>query len=163
MEVSLAHDVGGRAVSVSRLVAAGAMGRPPVCVEVANRPVHWIPRMVLGITPSDGSEAGLPHYCKGGVPGKYPTFDAIPHPMPFRSLYDPFGFQKLSKFKMSKETKERRLRVEINNGRLAMLGIFGFLSEQTIPGSVPLLKDVVAPYSGEVMAPFSGDFSIVLP
>ncbi|KAL9188342.1 hypothetical protein ACHAXT_006720 [Thalassiosira profunda] len=115
------------------------------------------------LTPSEGSEAGLPHYCKGGVPGKYPTFDAIPHPMPFRRLYDPFGFQELSKFKMSKETKERRLRTEINNGRLAMLGIFGFLCEQTIPGSVPLLKDVVAPYSGEVMAPFSGDFSIVLP
>jgi len=36
-----------------------------------------------------------------------------------------------------------------------MLGIFGFLSEATIPGSVPALSSIVQPYSGEVMAPFS--------
>ena len=36
-----------------------------------------------------------------------------------------------------------------------MLGIFAFLSEQTIPGAVPLLKGVVPPYDGEVMAPFA--------
>ena len=36
-----------------------------------------------------------------------------------------------------------------------MLGIFGFLCEQTIPGSVPALKGVVPPYDGEVMAPFA--------
>jgi hypothetical protein len=36
-----------------------------------------------------------------------------------------------------------------------MIGILGFLSEQTTPGSVPLLKGVVAPYAGEVMAPFN--------
>lgn len=55
---------------------------------------------------------------------------------------------------MSDETKEKRLRAEINNGRLTMLGIFGFLSAQTIPGSVPALSGIVKPYSGEVMAPF---------
>jgi hypothetical protein len=42
-----------------------------------------------------------------------------------------------------------------------MLGIFGFLCAQTIPGSVPLLNGVVVPYAGEVMAPFEGDFDIV--
>ena len=109
------------------------------------------------ISPAEGSEAGIPHYCKGGIPGKYPTFDAIPHPMPFKTLYDPFGLHK----KMSEESRERRLLSEINNGRLAMLGIFGFLCAQTIPGSVPLLNSVVAPYAGEVMAPFEGDFDIV--
>lgn len=36
-----------------------------------------------------------------------------------------------------------------------MLGIFGFLCEQTIPGSVPALSGIVQPYSGEVMAPFA--------
>jgi len=36
-----------------------------------------------------------------------------------------------------------------------MLGIFGFLCAQTIPGSVPLLVGVVKPYSGQVMSPFS--------
>merc|ERR1711957_190452 len=88
------------------------------------------------------------HYMKGGKPGDFPDFesgpDGIPHPVPF----------KFSKNK-SEEAKARGLKAEINNGRLAMLGIFGFLSAQTIPGSVPVLSGIVQPYSGEVMAPFS--------
>jgi hypothetical protein len=94
-----------------------------------------------------------PHYTKGGKPGAYPSFDSVPHNTPF-NLFDPF---KLSKNK-SEEAKARGLLVEINNGRLAMLGIFGFLCEQTIPGSVPILGSIVKPYAGEVMAPFSADF-----
>eukprot|EP00523_Entomoneis_sp_CCMP467_P006337 CAMPEP_0168732644 /NCGR_PEP_ID=MMETSP0724-20121128/7875_1 /TAXON_ID=265536 /ORGANISM="Amphiprora sp., Strain CCMP467" /LENGTH=251 /DNA_ID=CAMNT_0008779665 /DNA_START=53 /DNA_END=808 /DNA_ORIENTATION=+ len=105
------------------------------------------------LTPVSGATSALPHYMSGGVPGKFPTFDDIPHPMPFNSLYDPF---KLSKNK-SEDSKAKGLKAEINNGRLAMLGIFGFLCEQTIPGSVPLLTGVVKPYSGEVMAPFEGN------
>ena len=105
------------------------------------------------LAPGAGVESGQIHYTQGGQPGKFPTFDAIPHPVPF-NLYDPFGFSK----NMSDETKERRLRAEINNGRLAQLGIIGFLSAQTIEGSVPALSGVVKPYSGEVMAPFSADF-----
>jgi len=97
------------------------------------------------------------HYMKGGKPGDYPDFvsgpDGIPHPVPF-NLYDPF---RLSKNK-SEESKARGLKAEINNGRLAMLGIFGFLSEQTIPGSVPSLSGIVQPYSGEVMAPFGENY-----
>jgi len=93
------------------------------------------------------------HYMAGGKPGDYPDFvsgpEGIPHPVPF-NLYDPFGFSK----NMSEETKEKRLKVEINNGRLAMIGILGFLSEQTTAGSVPALSGIVQPYSGEVMAPF---------
>lgn len=111
------------------------------------------------ITPSGGgsNECFLPHYTKGGIPGKYPTFDAVPHPVPF-NLFDPFGFSKY----MSPEAKERRLRAEINNGRLAMLGIFGFLCSQAIPGSVPLLDGITKPYNDEVMAPFSADFDFSL-
>jgi len=105
------------------------------------------------LTPGGGASTGLPHYTKGGQPGKFPTFDGLPHPVPF-NLYDPFNLNK----NMSEERKARGLRVEINNGRLAMLGIIGFLCEQTIPGSVPLLSGIVKPYAGEVMAPFEGNF-----
>jgi len=106
------------------------------------------------LTPGEGSDVGLTHYTKGGVPGKFPTFDGVPHPVPL-DLFDPFSYSK----NRSAEEKERGLKVEINNGRLAMLGIFGFLSAQTIPGSVPALVGIVKPYSGEIMAPFAGDFS----
>jgi hypothetical protein len=97
---------------------------------------------------------------RGGQPGKYPTFDEFRgwvHPMPF-NLYDPFG---LSKNK-SQEKKTRGLQVEINNGRLAMLGIFGFLSADKVPGSVPLLNDIAIPYDGDVMATFAADRHIFL-
>jgi len=108
------------------------------------------------LTPGNGGVGGQTHYTKGGQPGKYPTFDAVPHFTPY-DLYDPFNISK----NMSAEKKEKRLIMELNNGRLAMIGIFGFLSAQTIPGSVPLLADIVKPYSGDVMTPFSGDFSLL--
>jgi len=108
------------------------------------------------LTPGDGSDVGQTHYTKGGQPGKYPDFQGgIPHPVPY-NLFDPFRYSKNA----TEEEKARGLLVEINNGRLAMLGIFGFLCEQTIPGSVPALTDVVKPYAGQVMAPFASDFSI---
>jgi len=105
------------------------------------------------LTPGAGAENGIQHYTKGGQPGKYPTFDGIPHPVPL-NLFDPFGFSKNA----SPEKKAKGLQAEINNGRLAMLGIFGFLCEQTISGSVPLLGGIVKPYAGEVMSPFDGNF-----
>jgi len=90
------------------------------------------------------------HYMSGGKPGDFPDFvDAAPHPIPF-NLYDPFGLAK----KMTEEKKEARLRAEINNGRLAMIGIMGFLAEQKVAGAVPALSGIVQPYDGEPMAPF---------
>jgi len=106
------------------------------------------------LTPGEGSDVGLKHYMRGGVPGKYPTFDGIPHWMPFNTLYDPFKYST----SMPEDVKSRRLIAEINNGRLAMLGIFGFLSEQTIEGSVPALKGIVKHYDGEIMAPLAPDW-----
>jgi Chlorophyll A-B binding protein len=70
------------------------------------------------LTPSADSKSALPHYVNGGVPGKFPTFEDIPHPMPF-NLYDPFGLSR----NRTPEAKARGLVAEINNGRLAMLGI----------------------------------------
>jgi len=99
------------------------------------------------------SEAAGTHYMRGGIPGKYPNFSDSPelilHPVPF-NLFDPF---KLSS-KASAEQKEAGLIKEINNGRLAMIGIMGFLAEQKVEGAVPLLKGVVSHYDGEPMAPF---------
>merc|ERR1712146_328593 len=81
---------------------------------------------------------GEKHYMRGGKPGYFPTFDALPHPVPF-NLFDPF---KLSK-NASPEKKADGLIKEINNGRLAMIGLFGFLSESQVPGSVPALSGIV--------------------
>jgi len=98
--------------------------------------------------------SGLTHYMRGGKPGAYPSIkkNAAPHPIPF-DLYDPFGLAK----RMSAEKKERRLIAEVNNGRLAMFGIMGFVAEAKIPGSVPALADLIEPYYGEVMTPFTLD------
>ena len=41
-----------------------------------------------------------------------------------------------------------------------MFGMMGFLSEQSIPGSVPFLTDVVpGDYNGNIFAPFETDFT----
>ena len=40
---------------------------------------------------------------------------------------------------------------EINNGRLAMLGIMGFIAEAKIPGAVPALQGLIPAYKGEVL------------
>jgi len=94
---------------------------------------------------------GEKHYMKGGKIGEFPTFDAKIIPGGALDLYDPFGWSN----GRSEEDKAAGLVKEINNGRLAMLGIFGFLSEQKITGAVPILKGVVPHYDGEVMAPLA--------
>lgn len=93
---------------------------------------------------------GTTHYMRGGKPGYFPTFKANVHPVPL-NLFDPFGFTK----GLSEEAKSKKLVAEVNNGRLAMLGLFGFLSESKVPGSVPALKGLIAPYSGDYMQPFA--------
>jgi len=94
---------------------------------------------------------GQQHYVRGGKPGYYPTLkDKFPHPIPF-NLFDPFGFTS----KMTPEKKEKSLLAEINNGRLAMLGIFGLCSASKgliVPGLDSL---GITPYAGEYMAPFT--------
>jgi len=97
-------------------------------------------------------QSGMKHYMKGGKPGAFPSLKTVmPHPVPL-DLYDPFGFSKNS----SPEKKAKGLLTEINNGRLAMLGIMGFLAESKVPGSVPALGSLgIKPYAGEVMAPFA--------
>jgi len=100
-------------------------------------------------------ESSTPHYTKGGKPGFYPSlkeYKNIPHPIPFE-LVDPFGLAKFGE--MDEATKAKKRKIEIANGRLAMIGIFGFISASKgliVPGldglGLPL-------YEGEPMAAFS--------
>jgi len=109
----------------------------------------------LGEDNGDGD--GLDHYMKGRQPGKYPTFDQFTNSVHFvPNLYDPFGLWK----NMKDKTRERRLVAEINNGRLAMIGIFSVLAADSVAGSVPLLADTARSYDGDIMAPFGSDFSL---
>merc|ERR1712022_89428 len=98
-----------------------------------------------------GEADGQQHYVRGGKPGYYPTLkDKFPHPIPF-NLFDPFGLTS----KMTPEKKEKSLLAEINNGRLAMLGIMGLISASKgliVPGLDSL---AIPKYAGEYMAPFT--------
>ena len=80
-----------------------------------------------------------------------------PNPSPPAQLYDPFNWFDAA---YPGKDKARGRQVEINNGRLAMLGLFGFLSESKVPGSVPALGGIALPYDGDYMAPFAADFHI---
>merc|ERR1719353_581842 len=93
------------------------------------------------------------HYTKGGLPGYYPPIKSARPEIAF-NLYDPFNW-----FDEEKD-KVRGRQVEINNGRLAMLGLFSILSESKVPGSVPALSGLIPEYSGNYMVPFVGDFSL---
>jgi hypothetical protein len=99
------------------------------------------------------------HYMKGGKAGEFPSFKdgeiALPHPVPF-DLYDPFGFSK----KASAEKKASGLVKEINNGRLAMIGIMGCLAESKVDGAVPAIAGKIAHYDGDYMAPFEANFHV---
>jgi len=93
------------------------------------------------------------HYCAGGLPGYYPPIKGNRNELIF-NLYNPFNW-----FDEEKD-KVRGRQCEINNGRLAMLGIMGILAESKVPGSVPLITGLIPEYKGDYMVPFEADFSL---
>jgi len=96
---------------------------------------------------------GMVHHMSGGKPGQFPAFNTFGVTNPFLPLplFDPFGFTAdLSE----EELATKRLR-EVQNGRLAMIGLFSLISEARVPGAVPALAGLIKPYDGEVMGPFS--------
>ena len=91
------------------------------------------------------------HYMRGGLPGKYPDFEG-----PLPNLYWGLGAGKKTPEQLAKGRN-----AEINNGRLAMLGLFGFFAESKAPGSVPFLTQFDFPaYGGDFMQPFEGNFEL---
>jgi len=103
--------------------------------------------------------SGQKHYMRGGKPGFFPSLKLVPHPVPLE-FFDPFGYQK----DKSDEWKSKKLLAELNNGRLAMLGIMAFLAESKIPGAVPALASLgIKPYAGELMAPFAAGEAAMVP
>jgi hypothetical protein len=96
---------------------------------------------------------GMVHYMRGGKPGQFPAFNTFGLTNPFLPLplFDPFGFTE----DLSEEEKATKRLREIQNGRLAMIGLFSLISEARVPGAVPALAGLIKPYDGEVMGPFS--------
>jgi hypothetical protein len=116
----------------------------------------------VGMLESYGEGAGMDeseyvHYTKGGLPGFYPSIKGKGLGQISLDLYDPFGILP----EQTEEEKERGRRVEINNGRAAMLGLFAVLSESK-GLIVPPLDSIEGfpKYDGNVMIPFSNDFSL---
>merc|ERR1712118_561811 len=93
------------------------------------------------------------HHMSGGKPGQFPAFNTFGVTNQFLPLplFDPFGFTT----DLSEEEKATKLLREVQNGRLAMIGLFSLISEARVPGAVPALSGLIKPYDGEVMAPFT--------
>ena len=115
----------------------------------------------IGMLESYGEGAGSPpgyvHYTKGGLPGYFPPIAGkglgqIPFDL-YKPALNPFFPEQTD------AEKARGRQVEINNGRLAMIGLFSLLSESAAPGSVPgltLIDSILEPYGLGIM-PYDGD------
>jgi len=133
-------------------------GTPPEQWDALPQASKWQIILFVGLLELF-DESSPPHYTNGRKPGQFPSFKGTyirQKGLAPLDLFDPFGFSKNA----SPEKKARGLRVEINNGRLAMLAVFAFMSASKAPGSVPLLNGVIPPYSGDYMVPFQGNFSL---
>jgi len=119
---------------------------------------------LIGMLESYGEGAGSPdgyvHYTKGGQPGFFPEIAGRGGGGQVSlNLWNPFDLPG-GPSSLDAAGKERGLKAEVNNGRLAMIGILSLLSESKgliVPG-IDSLADFPK-YAGDVMVPFSNDFS----
>mmetsp|Transcript_26802 Transcript_26802/g.38306 ORF Transcript_26802/g.38306 Transcript_26802/m.38306 type:complete len:253 (-) Transcript_26802:195-953(-) len=130
-----------------------AVSNAPEAWDAIPEAAKWQIMLFVGFLEAWRESQSGTHYMKGGKVGYYPPFDAKYIPGGALNLYNPFPRKDIAV--MTDEQKEKRLVAEINNGRLAMLGIFGFISEGATEGAVPALKGVISHYDGDVMAPFA--------
>jgi len=119
---------------------------------------------LIGMLESYGEGAGAPegyvHYTKGGLPGYFPPIKGQGGGQITLNLWNPFDLPG-GPSSLDEAGKERGRQVEINNGRLAQIGLLSVLSESkglVVPG-LDLLPDFPK-YAGDVMAPFSNDFTL---
>jgi hypothetical protein len=172
-----------------RVAMAGFLGFCAQCTDVVKGPHEYLPYRgyvenvspqeqwdnipligklqiltFVGMLESYGEGAGCDeseyiHYTKGGLPGFYPSIKGKGlYGQLVLDLYDPFGILP----EQTEEEKERGRRVEINNGRAPMLGLFAVLSESK--GLIVPPLDMIEGFpkdDGNVMIPFSNDFSII--
>jgi len=139
-----------------------AMSSPPEQWDAIPEAAKWQIMLTVAFLEGWDESQRAVHYMRGGQPGAFPPLtgpnSAMPHSVPF-DLFDPFGLSK----NRSAEAKARGLKAELNNGRLAQIGIFGFLAEAKVEGSVPALSGLgIQHYSGDFMAPFAADFHTML-
>ena len=97
----------------------------------------------------------------GGKPGQFPAFNTFGVTNPFLPLplFDPFGFTT----DLSEEEKATKLLREVQNGRLAMIGLFSLISEARVPGAVPALAGLIKPYDGEYNPELEAEYNIHQP
>merc|ERR1712094_153208 len=111
----------------------GPTGTPPEQWDALPVASKWQIILFVGMLELF-DESIEPHYMMGRKPGEYPNFsDAgkwLPAPSAIRSVRPLRNGQKI--FGHTREARAGRL-VEINNGRAAMLGIFGFMAASKVP------------------------------
>jgi hypothetical protein len=153
------EEVAGETIMFSDIAAAGApMAQWDALPSAAKLQILGTIFILEWIGEGGAGNLG-PHYMRGGKPGYYPSLKGaasenggiVPHPIPF-DLFNPFGLLP----EQTEAEKARGRNVEINNGRAAMLGIFGFISASKgliVPGldAIP----GVGRYDGVYMGAFS--------
>ena len=93
-------------------------------------------------------ESQQPHYLRGGTPGAIRLTRGV---APWHEEAGGPGYDPMAKYDAA--TRKTKRDMELQNGRLAMLGMASFVAASKIPGSVPVLAGLG----------FAGDYAGTLP